>query len=117
MSIRHFSLLAACLALTGGGVLSAALVTDRSIGEARIVRIENTPVADLVVLDSGYEAGLRQNMVCQVTRSGEAVGKLLLVELRSQTATALILNLNTGRSLLSGDNVTVQTVSTRNNQT
>jgi hypothetical protein len=54
-------------------------------------------------------------MVCQVTRSGEPLGKLLLVELRANAATALILNLTPGRSLLSGDTVAVQTVSTRNN--
>lgn len=115
MPIRFLSLISAILALSGAGVLSAAMVTDRSIGEARIVKIEKTSVADLVVLDAGYEAGLRQSMVCQVTRSGEALGRLLLVELRAQAATALILNINTGRSLLSGDSVTVQTVSTRNN--
>jgi DUF917 family protein len=115
MSIRFLSFVFVFLAFSGAGVLSAAMVTDRSIGEARILKIEKTSVADLVVLDAGYEAGLRQSMVCQVTRSGEALGKLLLVELSHQTATALILNLNTGRSLLSGDIVTVQTVSTRNN--
>jgi hypothetical protein len=115
MSISSISFLAAFLALSGATLLSAAMVTDRSIGEARIVRIEATPAADLVVLDAGYEAGLRQSMVCQVSRSGESLGKLLLVELRSKSATALILNLTTVRSLLSGDAVAVQTVSTRNN--
>ena len=115
MSLRSYSLLAAFLALSGSGSLSAAIVTERTIREARIVRIEATPVADLVVLDAGYEAGLRQSMVCQVIRSGEPLGKLLLVELRSNAATALILNLTPGRSLLSGDTVAVQTVSTRNN--
>jgi hypothetical protein len=54
-------------------------------------------------------------MVCQVSRAGETLGKLLLVELRSTASTALILNLTAGRSLQLGDVVTVQTVSTRNN--
>jgi hypothetical protein len=116
MPFRPYRMLFALfVAVSGSGVLPAALVTDRSIGEARIVGIEATSAADLVVLDAGFEAGLRQSMVCQVSRSGESLGKLLLVDLRSNSSTALILNLNAGRSLQRGDVVTVQTVSSRNN--
>jgi hypothetical protein len=112
---NYRSLFVLSVAVFGTGELSASLVSDRSIGQAKIVRIETTSAADLVVLDVGFEAGLRQSMVCQVSRSGESLGKLLLVELRSNASTALILNLNSGLSLQRGDVVTVQTVSTRNN--
>lgn len=111
----HRSLLALIVAVSGAGTLAAAVNINRSIGEAKIAFIEATSAADLVVLDAGFEAGLRQSMVCQVSRAGETLGKVLLVELRSSASTALILNLTAGRSLQLGDVVTVQTVSTRNN--
>ncbi len=111
----HRSLLALFVAVFGASVCAAAVDTDRSIREAKIAHIEASSSADLVVLDAGFEAGLRQSMVCQVSRAGESLGKLLVVELRSNASTALILNLIAGRSLQFGDVVTVQTVSTRNN--
>lgn len=115
MSIRSLSCLVFSSAFFGVGQGFAGGVTERSIGEARIVHIEVMPSADLVVLDAGYEAGLRQSMICQVSRSGESVGKLLLVQLRQKSSIALILNLTSGRSLHNGDTVAVQTVSTRYN--
>ena len=115
MSLHLSTFLFASFAFAGAGSLQAALVTERSISDAKIVRIEALPAADLVVLDAGYEAGLRQSMVCKVSRGGEFLGELLLVELRPRAATALILHRTTGRTLQSGDTVAVQTVSTRNN--
>ncbi len=106
-----------CLALALFGavqVSGATIAVERSVGTAQISRIASLPSADLVVLDAGFEAGLREGMVCTVTRGGESLGELLLVDLRPRAATALILDLASGRSLQSGDTVAVKTVSSRN---
>jgi hypothetical protein len=94
--------------------LAAEITTERSVGLARIRHIEPLPATDLVVLDNGFEAGFRQGMVCSVSRSGENLGQLLLVDLRDRTASALILDLTPGYRLQVGDTVTVKTVSSRN---
>jgi hypothetical protein len=59
------------------------------------------------------EAGLRQGMICVVNREGEKIAELQLVDLRPHASSAVILDLTTGRSLLSGDQVAVKTVSSR----
>ena len=99
--------------LASAGSLSAAVSVERSVGSARITRVAGAPAADLVLIDAGYEAGLRQGMVCVATRDGEKLGELLLVDLRSRVASALILDLKSGRSLQSGDSVAVKTVSSK----
>ena len=101
------------VALSGVASLRAAISVERSVESARITRVANLPEADLVLVDAGYEAGLRQGMVCTVTRSGEKLGELLLVDLRPRAASALILDLASGKALQSGDAVAVKTVSSR----
>ncbi len=93
--------------------LRAEVSIGRSVGTARITRVASLPAADLVVLDTGFEAGLRQGMVCTVTREGANMGELLLVDLRPRAASALILDLPSGQSLQPGDLVAVKTVSPR----
>jgi hypothetical protein len=92
---------------------AASIVVERSVGEARIERVASLPAADLVLLDSGFHAGLREGMVCTVSRGGESIGELLLVDLRPRAASALILDLAPGFSIQSGDLVAVKTVSSR----
>lgn len=110
-----FRLLALAVALLGATAAArAALTVERSIGAARVTQIARATAADLVILDAGHEAGLRQGMVCVATRGGEVVGELLLVDLRPRAASALILDLAPGRFLQAGDQVAVKTVSSRN---
>ena len=113
MSSVTISLRLSAFALLGAGATSAAVVVERSVGDARIARIASLSAADLVLLDAGHEAGLREGMVCTVSRSGQAVGELLLVDLRPCSASALILDLDSDRSLQPGDRVSVKTVSSR----
>ena len=108
---RHF--LALALALVGVVSARGEPGAGRSVGVARITQIASLPSADLVVLDAGFEAGFRQGMVCTVTRGGENLGELLLVDLRPRAASALILDLASGQGLQSGDFVAVKTVSPR----
>lgn len=112
-----FSLMSAlrllAVALLGAGAVCAAVVQERSVGTAQIRQIAPQSAADLVILDAGHEAGLREGMVCTVSRSGQPIGELLLVELRTHAASALILDLIPDQSLLTGDRVSVKTVSSR----
>ena len=62
-------------------------------GSAAVVAVQPTRVADLVMLNGGFDAGLRQGMVCRVTRGTTEVAEVLLVELRPTCSAALILNL------------------------
>lgn len=101
------------LAFVGAASLPAAVVVERSVAPVAIRDIARLPSADLVVLDGGFEAGLRLGMVCTVTRQGGRLGELLLVELRSCASSALILDLAKDASLQPGDQVAVKTVSTR----
>ena len=110
-SVLHLSALV--FALVGVGSLRAEVSVGRSVGAARITQVASQPAADLVVLDAGFEAGLRQGMVCTVTRDGETLGELLLVDLRLRAASGLILDLTSGRSLQPGDRVAAKTVSPR----
>jgi hypothetical protein len=100
-------------ALLGATSLRATISVERSVGSARITRVANTTAADLVLIDAGREAGLRQGMVCVATRDGEKIGELLLVDLRPRAASALILDLDSGRSFQPGDFVAVKTVSSK----
>lgn len=70
--------------------------------------IQPTRSADLVLLSSGFDAGLRQGMVCRLTRGGAAIGEVLLVELRPSCASALIVSLAPGQSIRAGDVASVK---------
>lgn len=99
----------ACVQATTGTTLAGY---ERSVGSAKVVRVASLSVADLVLLDAGYESGLRQGMVCSVSRDSELIGELLLVDLRQNSASAVITALS-GHSVRPGDQVAVKTVSSR----
>ena len=99
--------------LLGTTTAVSEITSERSIGEARISHIAQLPATDLVIINNGFDGGLRQGMVCSVTRAGENIGQLLLVDLRPQNASALILDLTPGSTLQIGDTVAVKTVSAR----
>lgn len=81
-------------------------------GAAEVVAIQPERTADLVFLGRGFDAGLRQGMVCRVTRSGSEIAEILLVELRPTCGAALILNLAPGQSIRTGDVATVKILKT-----
>jgi hypothetical protein len=70
---------------------------------AAVVAIEPTPVADLILLSHGFNAGLRQGMVCRVTRGATEIAEVLLVDLRPTCSAALILSLAPRQSIRAGD--------------
>jgi hypothetical protein len=75
---------------------------------AEVVAVQATRVADLLVLDRGFDAGLRQGMVCRVTRGATEVAEILLVELRPTSSSALILNVTPKQAIRVGDVATVK---------
>jgi hypothetical protein len=70
---------------------------------ASVVAIEQNRVADLILLSRGFDAGLRQGMVCRVTRGATEIAEVLLVELRPTCSAALILNVAPKQAIRSGD--------------
>jgi len=72
-------------------------------GQAEVVAVQPTRVADLIMLGRGFDAGLRQGMVCRVTRGGSEIAEILLVELRPTCSAALILSLAPKQSIRAGD--------------
>lgn len=86
-----------------------AMPVVRTVAPAPVLAVQAARAADLVVLGGGFSAGLRQGMVCRVTRGGAEIGDILLVDLRSDASTALILNLADGQRIQPGDTVAVKT--------
>jgi hypothetical protein len=81
-------------------------------GSAAVVAVQPTRIADLVLLDHGFNAGLRQGMVCRVTRGGAEIAEVLLVELRPTCGSALIVHLAPGQSIRTGDTASVKVLKT-----
>jgi len=88
------------LGLLASGLARAAAPVGTVAG------IASGPVADLVVVGRGLDAGFRSGMVCRVTRPNADIGELLLVEVRPTCASALITQLSAGQSVRVGDLVT-----------
>ena len=70
---------------------------------ASVVAVQPTRIADLVMLNGGFDAGLRQGMMCRVTRGTVEVAEVLLVELRPTCSAALIVSVSPKQSIRPGD--------------
>jgi hypothetical protein len=79
---------------------------------AMVVSIEPTRVADVVLLRGGFDSGLRQGMVCRVTRGGAEIAEILLVELRPAHSAALILSVAPRQSIRAGDLAAIKILKT-----
>ena len=87
---------------------STRVTAAQGFGRAAVVAMQPARTTDLVLLDAGYDVGLRAGMVCHVTRGALSVGDVLLVELRPTAAAALIVSLTPNQAILSGDQVAVK---------
>lgn len=88
---------------------SVSLIAPRTVAPVSVLAIHDARHADLILLSSGHDAGLRQGMVLRVTRDRQTVADLVIVDLRLQAATALILDLANAQSLQPGDLAKVRT--------
>ncbi len=77
-----------------------------------VVEIQPNRVADLVLLGHGFDAGLRQGMVCRVTRGNADIAEILLVEVRPTCSAALITSLAPKQSIRTGDLATLKILKT-----
>jgi hypothetical protein len=107
---RLLPFLLVCVVAFATSAHAAGLVASRSVGTAAVLAVQPTRVADVVLFDAGFEAGLRQGMVCRITRAGADIAEVILVELRPRSGAALILTLADGQSILPGDTVSVKTL-------
>ncbi len=90
-------------ALVAFGILHSAFGIAHAAPSAAVVAVEPTRVADLVLLSDGFNAGLRQGMICRVTRGATEIAEVLLVELRPAASAALIVSVVSGQSIRAGD--------------
>lgn len=68
-----------------------------------VATIEQTPITDLVLLNRGFDAGLRQGMLCRISREGTEIAEVLLVELRPVCSAALIVSVAPKQTIRVGD--------------
>jgi hypothetical protein len=97
--------LLALAALVASSTLASAAPV---FGRALVVATQPARSTDLVLLDAGFDVGLRAGMICHVSRGTLSVGEILLVELRPNAASALILGLAPNQTILGGDQVAVK---------
>lgn len=92
------------------GVICHSSIAQAAAPAATIIAVEPTRVADLVLLRGGFDAGLRQGMVCRVTRGSIEIADVLLVELRPAHAAALIVSVAPRQSIRSGDIASIKVI-------
>lgn len=105
---RILSVTTLALAASAPSLVRAANVTP----VAEVAAIQPTRVADLVLLRGGFAAGLRQGMVCRITRGTVEVAEVLLVELRPTCSAALILSLAPKQAIRAGDLASIKVLKT-----
>jgi hypothetical protein len=92
-------------------LVSASLAQDTGVAPAARVRdVQSANAADLVVLEGGFDHGLRQGMICRIGRGGIEVADAVLVEVRPAHSTALLLGVTPGQSVRAGDLARVKTL-------
>lgn len=95
-----FAFLAAASAVAAG---TRALGLAEADGKAPVVSVITGQTTDLVVLEGGHDRGFRPGSVCTVTRNGLPLGSVVIAEATRSRAVALILSLDAGARILSGD--------------
>lgn len=83
-----------------------------SLPAVPVAAVQATPVADLVLLGRGFDAGLREGMICRIHRGATEVAEVLLVGLRPTAAAALILRLAPRQAIRPGDTATLKILKT-----
>ncbi len=94
------AVLAALFLLTPGSWL---LTSASAAPVAAVAAVQPTRVADLVLLNGGFNQGLRSGMICRISRGPTEVAEVLLVDLRPTCSSALILSIAPKQSIRAGD--------------
>jgi hypothetical protein len=77
-----------------------------------VLAVQPTRVADLVLLNGGFDAGLREGMICRVTRGTVEIAEVQLVEIRRHSSAALILSLAAKQAIRAGDGARIKILKT-----
>jgi hypothetical protein len=88
------------------------LASSTTAPAATVVAVEPTRIADLVLLRGGFDSGLRQGMVCRVTRGSAEIAEVLLVEIRPAHSAALILSVARRQAIRAGDIASIKILKT-----
>ena len=91
----------AVLGLAIGYWLSAIAAAAAPV--AAVATVQTTRVADLVLLNGGFNQGLRSGMICRISRGPTEIAEILLVDLRPACSSALILSVVPRQSIRAGD--------------
>lgn len=101
----HRSLLAFLLAFS----LAPSWVRGAGLpAVAEVVAFHPGRHADLVLLNRGFDAGLREGMVCRLNRGTSVVAEILLVDLRPGCGAALILSVSPQQAIRRGDSASIK---------
>lgn len=84
--------------------------TAEGRSQARVISVQPARAADLIMLDAGFDAGLRMGMVCRVKRGTTEIAEVLLVDIRASHSAALIASNMPRQSIRPGDSVSVKTL-------
>jgi hypothetical protein len=86
----------------------SSFVLHAAVPVASVAVVQPTRIADLVMLSGGFSAGLRQGMVCRVTRGATDIAEILVVELRPTCSAALIVSVAPKQSIHAGDSASIK---------
>jgi len=79
---------------------------------ASVISVEPTRVADLILLRGGFDSGLRQGMICRVTRGPLDIAEVIVVDLRPAHSAALIMTVAPKQSIRPGDTASIKVLKT-----
>ena len=82
----------------------------RPAGLAQVAAVEVLPEGDLVLLDSGFDAGLRPGIICEIWRDGVVIADVVMVAARSDRSVALITDLAAGVRISRDDTALIKTL-------
>jgi hypothetical protein len=100
------------LAVVGACIVFLVSSVVHAAPAATVVAIQPTRVADLVLLRGGFDAGLRQGMICRVTRGNSEIAEVILVDLCPSHSAALIVNVAPKQSIRAGDYASIKILKT-----
>jgi len=95
------------------GSATAGRVIDVPISEwssASVSAIYAGEVADLVIVDAGYDRNFCTGARCRVERNGEPVAEIVIAESAEEQSVALIINLANNQTIQTGDTVKLKTL-------
>jgi len=81
-----------------------------SSNAAIVSEVISTLSEDVVLLEGGLEQGVRLGMVCRISRNMQSIGEIVVIESRSEDAAGLILKLNKGSTIQTGDIAQIKTI-------